>query len=361
MGLEPRAESKCNNEKRFKRERDKMEDIKFGVIGTGMIASVVANSIENAENTNLLAVSSRTLARAVSFVSDRKTAIAVEGVDNLLKIAELDVVYVAKPTAAKEDIVFAAIAAGKHVLVEKPLPESSAVRRMIEAANTAGVVFMDATHFVHHPRNHAIRSAIAEKIGQAKSMHSAFYFPIDDKENIRYNQEQEPMGALGDMGWYSMRAVVEYLQPKGNLNKAAVVAERDEQTGAVKRLSGVIGFESGESSTFDFGYTAGTGIMDLSLLGTKGMISMDDFVLDWNNSFVFQEADVKTGFIHRTAMASRKDFDFIATPADKAADVIMIERFVELVKDQDVAALNDFSEKALKTQQLLDAIWEVTE
>ena len=338
-----------------------MEEIKFGVIGTGMIAGVVANSIEQAENANLFAVSSRSLANAVSFVADRKTAIAVEGVDNLLKLPDLDVVYVATPTAAKEDIIFAAIAAGKHVLVEKPLPENAAVKRMIEAAKTAGVVFMDATHFVHHPRNDAIRAAIPEKIGEAKSLHSAFYFPIDDKDNIRYNPKQEPMGALGDMGWYSMRAVVEYLQPKGNLNKAAVVAERDEQTGAVKRMSGLIGFDSGESSTFDIGYTAGTGIMDLNLVGTNGMISMDDFVLDWHNSFVFQESEVKTGYVHRTGMASRKDFEFIETPAEKAADVIMVERFVALVKEQDVAALNDFADNAFKTQQLLDAIWEVTE
>lgn len=337
-----------------------MEDIKFGVIGTGMIAGVVSNAIENAENASLLAVSSRSLSKAVSFVSDRKTAIAVEGVDNLLKIPELDVVYVATPTVAKEAIVFAAIAAGKHVLVEKPLPDNAIVKRMIDAAKTAGVVFMDATHFVHHPRNQAIRDAIPDRIGQTKSLHTAFYFPIDDKDNIRYDQTLEPMGALGDMGWYSMRAVVEYLQPKGNLNKAATVAERDEQTGEVKRMSGVIGFESGESATFDIGYTAGTGIMDLNLLGTHGMISMDDFVLDWNNSFVFQESEVKAGFVHRTEMASRKDFAFVETPAEKAADVIMIDRFIELVKHQDIAALNDYADKALKTQQLLDAIWEVT-
>ena len=338
-----------------------MDDIKFGVIGTGNIANVVANAIEAVESASLLAVSSRTLSKAVSFVSDRKTAIAVEGVDNLLKIPELDVVYVATPTATKEAIVFAAIAAGKHVLVEKPLPANAAVKRMIEAAKTAGVVLMDATHFVHHPRTEAIREAIPAMVGQPKSLHSAFYFPIEDKGDIRYDQELEPMGALGDMGWYAMRAVVEYLQPKGNLNKAASVAERDEETGAIKRMSGVIGFDSGESATFDFGYTSGTGIMDLNLIGTSGMIAMDDFVLDWRNSFVFQEADVKTGFTHRTHMESRKDFNFIETPAEKAADVIMIERFVALVKEQDVAALDQFADNAFKTQRLLDAIWEVTD
>ncbi|WP_438463293.1 hypothetical protein [Marinomonas sp. PE14-40] len=81
------------------------------------------------------------------------------------------------------------------------------------------------------------------------------------------------------------------------------------------------------------------------------MIAMDDSVLDWNNSFVFQEADVKTGFTYRTQMASRKGFEFIETPTKKAADVIMVERFVALVKEQDVAALGKFADSAFKTQQ----------
>ena len=33
-----------------------------------------------------------------------------------------------------------------------------------------------------------------------------------DRDNIRFDPTQEPMTALGDMAWYSMRAVVEYLR-----------------------------------------------------------------------------------------------------------------------------------------------------
>lgn len=36
-----------------------------------------------------------------------------------------------------------------------------------------------------------------------------FYFPFSDRENIRFDPTDEPMGAVGDMAWYSMRAVVE--------------------------------------------------------------------------------------------------------------------------------------------------------
>jgi hypothetical protein len=84
------------------------------------------------------------------------------------------------------------------------------------------------------------------------------------------------MGALGDLAWYSMRAVVEYLHPQGRITKVVTVAERDPETTSVVRASGLIAFDGGEISTFDVGYTAGAVIMDLQLLGTSGVIGMDD-------------------------------------------------------------------------------------
>jgi hypothetical protein len=64
----------------------------------------------------------------------------------------------------------------------------------------------------------------------------------------------------------------------------------------VVRSEGLIAFDGGEVSTFDVGYTAGTAIMDLQLLGTTGIIAMDDFVLDWTDSFAFKNPDIQTGY-----------------------------------------------------------------
>lgn len=286
-------------------------ELKFGVVETGFIAGVVAKSITASEVGALTAVSSRKQETAQAFVANFEGAAAVEGVENLLARDDVDAVYVATPTSTKEKITLAAITAGKHVLVDKPFMNSDSVKRMIEAAASQGVFFMDATYFVHHPRTKEIRQGFSNLIGLPQSLHTTFYFPFSDRNNIRFDPSQEPTGAVGDMAWYSMRAVVEYLQPKGDLTTIAVVSERDAETRSVIRLSGLVGFESGETSTFDVGYTAGTAIMDLSLLGTDGMIVLDDFVLDWNNSFAFQNPDTKCGYIHRNGMAARQDFTFI--------------------------------------------------
>ncbi|MEM7024803.1 MAG: Gfo/Idh/MocA family oxidoreductase, partial [Pseudomonadota bacterium] len=333
----------------------------FGVVGTGFIAGVVANSITAAKNVRLAAVSSRKLANAQAFVAERADADPIEGVKALLARADIDAIYIATPTSTKEAVALSAIDVGKHVLVDKPLPGADAVRRMTAAAAARGVLFMDATHFVHHPRTAAIRAAIPERIGAPKSLHTTFYFPFSDRANIRFDTVQEPMGAIGDMAWYAMRAIVEYLQPAGGPSAVTVVPEIDPDSGAVVRSSGVIGFESGEVSTFDIGYTAGTAIMDLSLLGTQGMITMDDFVLDWANSFAFQNSAVPTGYTHRSGMADRDAFVFVETPSDTAQDILMIERFAEVASRGDAAARNALAQASLRTQSYLDAVWHAAQ
>lgn len=329
----------------------------FGVVGTGMIAGVIADAIARSEDARLAAVSSRRIENARSFVAGRGGE-AVEGVEALLARDDVEAVYVATPTVAKEAVALAAVAAGKHVLVDKPFADRASVERMTRAAAERGVAFMDATHFVHHPRTAAVQTAVAEAIGSPRSLRTAFYFPFSDRDNIRFNPSQEPMTALGDMAWYAMRAVVEYLRPEGPVRKAAAAVERDAVTGGIIRATGLIDFEDGRASTFDVGYTAGTIVMDLQLLGTSGVIGMDDFVLDWHDSFAFKNPDVPAGYTRRSGMSNtRSETTFVATPADDPQEVTMIDDFVELARSGDAARRSACAEATLKTQEYLDALW----
>jgi len=334
-----------------------MSRLGFGIVGTGFIAGVIADAIVQSTKAKLIAVSSRRLENASSFAAKRQGVAAVQGFESLLTRADIDAVYIATPTAAKEEIALAAIAAGKQVLVDKPFDGQASVVRMTKAAAAKGVAFMDATHFVHHPRNAAIRAATPAKIGAPRSLHTAFYFPFSDRGNIRFDPKQEPMTALGDMAWYSMRAVVEYLRPEGQITKVVTVAQRDAETAAIVRASGLIAFEGGQVSTFDIGYTASTILMDLQLLGTTGVIGMDDFVLDWTNSFAFKNPDIKTGYTHRTAMATRKDITFVSTPASTAQEVVMIDNFADLSASGNATQRANYAAASLKTQEYLDALW----
>ena len=331
-----------------------MSQLRFGIVGTGMSAGAIADAIAQSTKGRLTAVSSRKIDKAASFVAERPGVRAVEGIENLLACDDIDATYIATSTTAKEETAMAATAAGKHILVDKPFINRDSVLRMSRAAADHGLAFMDATHFVHHPRTLALQRAIPERIGTPRSLHTSFYFPLSDRGNIRFDVREEPMGAIGDMAWNSMRAIVEYLRPEGSVLKAVTIAEGVSQNKAVSRASGLIAFEGGKVSTFDVGL--GSLAMDLQLLGTTGMITMDDFVLDWKDSFAFKnKADV--GYFHRTGLAARKDIAFVSTPANQAQEVSMIDDFAELVATGNAIERSACAEASQKTQQYLDAVW----
>ena len=54
---------------------------------------------------------------------------------------------------------------------------------------------------------------------------------------------------------------------------------------------------------------------------------MDDFLLDSTDSFAFKNPDIRTGYFHRTGMATRKDVTFVPTPSNTSAEVAMIQTF----------------------------------
>ena len=208
-----------------------------------------------------------------------------------------------------------------------------------------------------------VENQVEERRGSSGSDHIALVYDqvlrmqFDLGVGFTEQVSKEPMGALGDMGWYSMRAIVEYLQPEGKVITAVTSPEYDEKTGAIVRTSGLIAFEGGKVSTFDVGYTAGATLMDLQLLGTTGMIGIDDFVLVWANSWAFQSPESTTGYSYRSGIGTRADITFIATPAHVAQEVSMLDHFSEIALS---GKKNDYIAASLRTQEYIDTLWMAT-
>ena len=335
------------------------QQLRMGIVGTGMIANVMAKAIAESATAQLVAVSSRRLATAQEFAEQFEAAKAFDSWQKMIDWSGIDAVYVAVPTSVKEEVGVAAAQAGKHVLADKPFVSLASLQNITAACRTNHVAFMDATHFVHHPRTQNIHKNINKAIGTPQAVRTSFFFPFMDRSNIRFNPQVEPTGALGDMAWYSMRAVVEFLPTDTPLKTIETFIQRDDETNTIIRAAGLLAFENGMTSTWDIGYNAGVCIMDLDILGTTGMISLDDFVLDWAKGFAFDNPQHSVGYTVRTDMASPKDFQFIATPSTKTQQALMIEDFVALTQNLEQSDRLEASiNKSERTQSLLDAIWE---
>lgn len=327
-------------------------------MSTGHIAEVIAKAITQSRHAHVAAVSSRLQSSADDFAepfgakafSDWRQLVAWQGID---------AVYVATPTAVREPICLAAASHKKHVLAEKPFISSDSVHRIGRECLKNRVAFMDATHFVHHPRHLAIKQFIAQECGPVQSLYSAFFFPLVDMENVRYDTAMEPLGAFADMGWYSMRAITEYLCTGVEVAQATAYLERHEKTGSIDRAGGFLRFMDGKTSSFDVGYNCGTCLMDLSIIGSKGSVSLDDFVLDWQKGFVFDNPNHKVGFTTKpNGAVTPADFNFIETPAEIPQHVSMIDDFAELAASRAEKAITASIQASENTQRLLDVVWD---
>ena len=322
--------------------------VRWGFVGTGSIARSMARVVTMTPRAELSAVSSRRLESATAFAEEFGAGKAFDSWADMAAWGGVDAIYVATPTSVREEICVAAARQGKHVLGEKPFASLPSLQRITTACRDNNVGFMDGTHFVHHPRTAAIQSRMDEQVGWPWSVDSAFQFNLTDRGNIRYNPNLEPMGAIGDAGWYNMRAAVEYLSPDAKLRSVSAHLRRDAETGAAISGSGVLVFDDASTSTWNCGFDSGAVIMDLRISGAKGSINIDDFL--------GQDQDGSASYLHRTggwgpnAMANTVT---IESPLPGAA--LMFEDFAALVHD---ASLRErWMQNSEHTQALLDAAW----
>jgi predicted dehydrogenase len=332
--------------------------LRFGFVGSGYIADTVARRFAHVEGAVITAVSSRRRENAAALAAHFNIPHVFETWQELVASGEVDAVYVATPTHIREEICLAAAQHGKHVLGDKPFLNYPSIQRITAACRANGVAFMDATHFSHHPRTAQIQQEMGERIGALRALHSAFFFPTrQDSGNIRLDPVQEPMGAIGDMAWYSMRAIVEFMQPFAAPLYAQSSIQRSDVTGAVIRGAGLLVFPDGRTSTWNIGFDVGSLIMDLALMGELGLITLDDFVLDWESGFNDVEADYPARFIQRQGVVKASAYETVLTPGGKPQASRMIDRFVALAQDPTGPAVAAHMQASEHTQMLVDTIW----
>ena len=324
-----------------------MKTLRWGIVGTGGIANSMAGMIKMADAAEIGAVSSRRMETAQAFAQKHDAPNAFDSWQEMIDSDEVDAIYVATPTSVREEICIAAAKGGKHVLGEKPFASLPSVRRIVEACCDNDVAFMDGTHFVHHPRTLDIKARRVELLGGVWSVASAFQFNLSDRGDIRFNPELEPMGAIGDAGWYNMRAAVEYLPPDVQLDTVSAHVRRDAETGAALSGTGVLDFTDGSTSTWNCGFDSGAVVMDLRITGTHGVINIDDFLS--------QNRDGSADFLYRKGGCGRGTSEDINFASAKPGAALMFEDMAAAAAEPSLR--EQWMSATEKTQALLDAAW----
>jgi predicted dehydrogenase len=111
----------------------------FGIIGLGMIADFHAQAISHLTGARLVGVASRDAGKAQTFAKKHGAGLATADLHELLARPDIDIVCITTSSGAHRDPALAALRAGKHVVVEKPLEITEArADEILRAADAAG-------------------------------------------------------------------------------------------------------------------------------------------------------------------------------------------------------------------------------
>ncbi|WP_298965558.1 Gfo/Idh/MocA family oxidoreductase [uncultured Roseibium sp.] len=160
--------------------------MRWGLIGASRIASsYVIDAIRAQADCDILSVLSSNASRGASFAADHGIVDSYTDLDALLTDPSVDAVYISTTNDKHHAQAMAAIAAGKHVLCEKPLAMTLAeANEMVRSAEEKGVVF--ATN--HHLRNAGSHLAIQDLIANGrigKVLSARVFHAVNLPEHLR--------------------------------------------------------------------------------------------------------------------------------------------------------------------------------
>ena len=153
---------------------------RWAFIGTGDISRRLASDLLTIEPGAITAVWGRTEQTAQVFAHDHGIEFASDSLERVLALDTVDIVYIATPAATHCAFALQALAAGKHVLVEKPMTTSAAdTARIFSAAREAGKFAMEAMWMRFNPLHIEIRERIADGlIGEVNCVRASFGTPF---------------------------------------------------------------------------------------------------------------------------------------------------------------------------------------
>jgi predicted dehydrogenase len=246
--------------------------VRWGVLGAGGIASVFTEAVTRHTLSAVVAVGSRAQVRADEFASRHAILTAHGSYEALVADPAVDVVYVASPHSEHLEHALLAIAAGKHVLVEKAFTVNAAeAEEVFEAARAAGVFVMEAmwTRFLPHVvvlRDVLARGEIGDLVGViADHGQNMGHHPVTH----RLHDRALAGGALLDLGVYPVSFSHDLFGAPDRVSAIGALTA----TGVDGQVSMALGFGARQASlhTTLEANTATTAVV----FGTRGRIEIE--------------------------------------------------------------------------------------
>ncbi|CAK9161802.1 unnamed protein product [Ilex paraguariensis] len=340
--------------------------VRFGILGCANIARKVSRAMKLAPNCAITAIGSRSIEKASQFAAENEfpaSAKVYGSYDAVLDDPDVEAVYIPLPTSLHLRWAVLAAEKKKHVLLEKPVALNvKELDTILEACESNGVQYMDATMWMHHPRTAKMREFLSDpqRFGQLKSVHSIFSYvggPEFLKDDIRIKPDLDALGALGDTGWYCTRAILwanEYELPK---TVTALPEPEYNEAGVILSCGALLRWTDGKTATFYCSFLTNL-TMDITALGTNGYLCVHDFVIPFQeNGAPFYEAS--NSRFANLAIGIEPVPSEHAIDTDLPQEALMVQVFANLVagiNEKGASPEKKWPTISRKTQLVIDAV-----
>jgi len=246
--------------------------LRLGLLSTARINDSLLEGAAGTDAAEVVAVASRTEARAAAYARERGIPRAHGSYEALLADPEVDAVYVALPNDLHASWSIRALEAGKHVLCEKPLARTAAAAEgAFAAADRAGRVLMEAFMWRHLPQTRTLVELVRDgAVGRVRLVRCAFTFVLDRPEDFRTRPEHEG-GALMDVGCYCVSGARLLLGEPESAQATQVTGGE----GVDVHMTATLRFAGGAVATFECALDEALG-HDLRLRGDGGELFLAD-------------------------------------------------------------------------------------
>ncbi|MFB7930122.1 MULTISPECIES: Gfo/Idh/MocA family protein [Streptomyces] len=319
------------------------EPLRIGLLGAARITERSLIDPARATGHRLVAVAARDRARAEAFASEHGVERVAGSYAELVADPEIDVVYNPLANGLHGPWNLAALAAGKHVLSEKPSASNTAEAAEVrQAAHKAGTVFMEAFHYLFHPVTRRLHELLdSGELGELRHAEAMVAIAAPPDTDPRWSLPLAG-GALMDLGCYSLHALRMLAPWAGGAPRLAGArgGERAGAPGVDEWLDADLEFPGGATGSARC-HMAYDGLeMSIRIVGSRGEATAPNFVLPQRDDRIV----VRTPQGERTErLGTRSSYTY------------QLEAFAARVRDGAPLPLD--ADDAVTTMELIDAAY----
>ncbi|MCU1392015.1 MAG: oxidoreductase [Ilumatobacteraceae bacterium] len=180
--------------------------LRIGVLGAAKIVPMaLVKPARSNPDVEIAAVAARDPQRAAAFAKKHGISTVHASYEALLADTSLDAIYNPLPNGLHGHWTMAALAAGHHVLCEKPFTANADEAELVaDAAAASGLVVMEAFHWRYHPvAARMVEIMRSGELGELRHIETAMCFPNFKRGDIRWNPDLAG-GTLMDAGCYAI-------------------------------------------------------------------------------------------------------------------------------------------------------------